>query len=83
MLYFGSFYLFCLLYVIHRFNGHLRKKGISGHIKVDYEKKLLFVEVRCFSPHVSCEPIQYDTCWFVFLEIRKEKPLKHKRGGIT
>ncbi|KAF3325888.1 structural maintenance of chromosomes protein 6B [Carex littledalei] len=29
-----------------QFNGHLRKKGISGHIKVDYEKKLLSVEVK-------------------------------------
>ncbi|KAJ3698353.1 hypothetical protein LUZ61_002058 [Rhynchospora tenuis] len=29
-----------------QFNGHLRKKGISGHIKVDYDKKLLSVEVK-------------------------------------
>lgn len=28
------------------FNGHLRKKGISGHIKVDYEEKVLSVEVK-------------------------------------
>lgn len=30
---------------LSRFNGHLRKKGISGHIKVDYEQKVLSVEV--------------------------------------
>ncbi|XP_074567788.1 structural maintenance of chromosomes protein 6B-like [Curcuma longa] len=29
-----------------QFNGHLRKKGISGHVKVDYEKKVLSVEVK-------------------------------------
>lgn len=29
-----------------QFNGHLRKKGISGHIKVDYEQKVLAVEVK-------------------------------------
>nr|CAD1840132.1 unnamed protein product [Ananas comosus var. bracteatus] len=29
-----------------QFNGHLRKKGISGHIKVDYEEKVLTVEVK-------------------------------------
>ncbi|WOL06207.1 structural maintenance of chromosomes protein 6B-like [Canna indica] len=29
-----------------QFNGHLRKKGISGQIKVDYEKKVLSVEVK-------------------------------------
>ncbi|KAG9452307.1 hypothetical protein H6P81_005211 [Aristolochia fimbriata] len=29
-----------------QFNGHLRKKGISGHIKVDYEQKLLSMEVK-------------------------------------
>ncbi|KAJ3693422.1 hypothetical protein LUZ60_008902 [Juncus effusus] len=29
-----------------QFNSHLRKKGISGHIKVDYEKKVLSVEVK-------------------------------------
>ncbi|KAG1354451.1 structural maintenance of chromosomes protein 6B-like [Cocos nucifera] len=29
-----------------QFNGHLRKKGISGHIKVDYEQKVLSVEVK-------------------------------------
>lgn len=28
-----------------RFNGHLRKKGISGQIKVSYEDKTLSVEV--------------------------------------
>lgn len=28
-----------------RFNGHLRKKGISGQIKVSYEEKTLSVEV--------------------------------------
>ncbi|KAA8539789.1 hypothetical protein F0562_026481 [Nyssa sinensis] len=29
-----------------QFNGHLRKKGISGHIKVSYEEKTLSVEVK-------------------------------------
>ncbi|XP_073004017.1 structural maintenance of chromosomes protein 6B-like isoform X3 [Typha latifolia] len=29
-----------------QFNGHLRKKGISGQIKVDYEQKVLSVEVK-------------------------------------
>ncbi|KAG6528203.1 hypothetical protein ZIOFF_010354 [Zingiber officinale] len=29
-----------------QFNGHLRKKGISGHVKVDYEKKVLSIEVK-------------------------------------
>ncbi|KAK6926420.1 RecF/RecN/SMC, N-terminal [Dillenia turbinata] len=29
-----------------QFNGHLRKKGISGHIKVDYEAKTLSIEVK-------------------------------------
>ncbi|KAK9120624.1 hypothetical protein Syun_018241 [Stephania yunnanensis] len=29
-----------------RFNGHLRKKGISGNIKVNYEEKTLSVEVK-------------------------------------
>lgn len=29
-----------------QFNGHLKKKGISGHIKVDYEQKVLSVEVK-------------------------------------
>ncbi|GAV68085.1 SMC_N domain-containing protein [Cephalotus follicularis] len=29
-----------------QFNGHLRKKGISGHIKVSYEDKTLSVEVK-------------------------------------
>ncbi|XP_077235428.1 P-loop containing nucleoside triphosphate hydrolases superfamily protein isoform X2 [Tasmannia lanceolata] len=29
-----------------QFNGHLRKKGISGHIKVNYEQKTLSVEVK-------------------------------------
>uniref|UniRef100_A0A9I9DEZ5 RecF/RecN/SMC N-terminal domain-containing protein n=1 Tax=Cucumis melo TaxID=3656 RepID=A0A9I9DEZ5_CUCME len=29
-----------------QFNGHLRKKGISGHIKVNYEEKTLSVEVK-------------------------------------
>lgn len=28
-----------------RFNGHLRKKGISGQIKISYEEKTLSVEV--------------------------------------
>lgn len=28
-----------------RFNGHLKKKGISGLIKVDYEQKTLLIEV--------------------------------------
>lgn len=30
---------------LFRFNGHLRKKGISGHIKINYEEKTLSVEV--------------------------------------
>ncbi|MQM03168.1 hypothetical protein Taro_035941, partial [Colocasia esculenta] len=29
-----------------QFNGHLRKKGISGHVKVNYEEKTLSVEVN-------------------------------------
>ncbi|XP_059666932.1 structural maintenance of chromosomes protein 6B [Cornus florida] len=29
-----------------QFNGHLRKKGISGHIKVSYEEKTLSVEIK-------------------------------------
>ncbi|KAK1272380.1 hypothetical protein QJS04_geneDACA012445 [Acorus gramineus] len=29
-----------------RFNQHLRKKGISGQIKVDYEDKTLSIEVK-------------------------------------
>ncbi|KAK9095454.1 hypothetical protein Scep_026923 [Stephania cephalantha] len=29
-----------------QFNGHLRKKGISGNIKVNYEEKTLSVEVK-------------------------------------
>ncbi|XP_068650718.1 structural maintenance of chromosomes protein 6B-like [Aristolochia californica] len=29
-----------------QFNSHLRKKGISGHIKVDYEQKILSMEVK-------------------------------------
>ncbi|XP_057952688.1 structural maintenance of chromosomes protein 6B-like isoform X2 [Malania oleifera] len=29
-----------------QFNGHLRKKGISGHIKVSYEEKTLAIEVK-------------------------------------
>lgn len=29
-----------------QFNAHLRKKGISGHIKVSYEEKTLSVEVK-------------------------------------
>ncbi|XP_022990852.1 structural maintenance of chromosomes protein 6B-like isoform X1 [Cucurbita maxima] len=29
-----------------QFNGHLRKKGISGHIKINYEEKTLSVEVK-------------------------------------
>ncbi|CAN6460828.1 unnamed protein product [Victoria cruziana] len=29
-----------------QFNGHLRKKGFSGHIKVDYEEKTLSIEVK-------------------------------------
>ncbi|KAK9292001.1 hypothetical protein L1049_019954 [Liquidambar formosana] len=29
-----------------QFNGHLRKKGISGHIKVSYKEKTLAVEVK-------------------------------------
>ncbi|KAK7255916.1 hypothetical protein RIF29_29344 [Crotalaria pallida] len=32
-----------------RFNGHLRRKGISGLIRVDYEEKTLSIEVRM--PH--------------------------------
>ncbi|KAM7504621.1 hypothetical protein LguiB_003525 [Lonicera macranthoides] len=28
------------------FNGHLRKKGISGHIKVSYEEETLSIEVK-------------------------------------
>jgi len=33
-------------YIILRFNGHLRKKGISGLIKVNYEQKTLMIEVK-------------------------------------
>ncbi|XP_038683969.1 structural maintenance of chromosomes protein 6B-like isoform X2 [Tripterygium wilfordii] len=29
-----------------QFNGHLRKKGISGHIKVSYEEQMLSVEIK-------------------------------------
>ncbi|KAG6600185.1 Structural maintenance of chromosomes protein 6B, partial [Cucurbita argyrosperma subsp. sororia] len=29
-----------------QFNGHLRKKGISGHIKINYEEKTLSIEVK-------------------------------------
>lgn len=29
----------------NRFNGHLRKKGISGHIKISYEDETLSIEV--------------------------------------
>ncbi|KAM7499521.1 hypothetical protein LguiA_023935 [Lonicera macranthoides] len=29
-----------------QFNGHLRKKGISGHIKVSYEEETLSIEVK-------------------------------------
>ncbi|CAA7391608.1 unnamed protein product [Spirodela intermedia] len=29
-----------------QFNSHLRKKGISGHVKVDYETRTLSVEVK-------------------------------------
>ncbi|XP_020260784.1 structural maintenance of chromosomes protein 6B-like [Asparagus officinalis] len=29
-----------------QFNGHLKKKGMSGHIKVDYEKMVLSIEVK-------------------------------------
>ncbi|MCI09333.1 structural maintenance of chromosomes protein 6-like, partial [Trifolium medium] len=29
-----------------KFNGHLRKKGISGLIKVDYENMTLSIEVQ-------------------------------------
>lgn len=29
-----------------QFNGHLRKKGISGHIKVSYEEQKLSIEVK-------------------------------------
>nr|DAD47780.1 TPA_asm: hypothetical protein HUJ06_017718 [Nelumbo nucifera] len=29
-----------------QFNGHLRKKGISGHIKISYEDKTLSVEIK-------------------------------------
>ncbi|PNX99498.1 structural maintenance of chromosomes protein 6-like [Trifolium pratense] len=29
-----------------KFNGHLKKKGISGVIKVDYEQKTLSIEVQ-------------------------------------
>lgn len=68
------FNLFFCLYMIRRFNGHLRKKGISGHIKVDYEKKLLSIEVCCFSLCVSFESIQY----YVIVEIEKAKLLKQK-----
>lgn len=68
-------FFFCL-YMIRRFNGHLRKKGISGHIKVDYEKKLLSVEVCCFSLCVSFESIQYGTCQYVIVEIENSKLLK-------
>lgn len=29
-----------------QFNGHLKKKGISGHIKVDFHEERLYVEVK-------------------------------------
>ncbi|PSS33185.1 Structural maintenance of chromosomes protein like [Actinidia chinensis var. chinensis] len=29
-----------------QFNGHLRKKGISGHVKVSYEEETLSIEVK-------------------------------------
>ncbi|XP_052174128.1 structural maintenance of chromosomes protein 6B-like isoform X2 [Diospyros lotus] len=29
-----------------QFNGHLRKKGISGHVKVSYEEQTLSIEVK-------------------------------------
>ncbi|KAK2970262.1 hypothetical protein RJ640_001019 [Escallonia rubra] len=37
---------FLVGYYYNRFNGHLGKKGISGNIKLCYEKKTLSVEVK-------------------------------------
>jgi len=41
-----------------RFNGHLRKKGISGLIKVNYEEKTLMIEVKllsvCYMYYLLC-----------------------------
>ena len=36
---------FCCLCTYGRFNEHLGKKGISGHINVDYKNEVLSVEV--------------------------------------
>lgn len=35
-----------LIIIPNRFNGHLKKKGISGQIKVSYEDQTLSVEVK-------------------------------------
>ncbi|XWS36962.1 hypothetical protein CRYUN_Cryun19dG0002600 [Craigia yunnanensis] len=42
-----------------QFNGHLGKKGISGHIKVSYEEKTLSVEVKM--PQDASSSIVRDT----------------------
>lgn len=42
-----------------QFNGHLGKKGISGHIKVSYEEKTLAVEVKM--PQDASSSIVRDT----------------------
>ena len=48
LLYKTPFFLSKRTKLIHdsRFNSHLRKKGISGHVKIDYEAKTLAVEVK-------------------------------------
>ena len=38
-----------LMIISDRFNGHLKKKGISGQIKVSYEDQTLSVEVKCLN----------------------------------
>ncbi|XWS51588.1 hypothetical protein CRYUN_Cryun12cG0189600 [Craigia yunnanensis] len=49
----------CWLIFAIRFNGHLGKKGISGHIKVSYEEKTLSVEVKM--PQDASSSIVRDT----------------------
>lgn len=42
----GNFVDVCKSRLTIRFNGHLRKKGISGLVKVNYEDKTLSIEVK-------------------------------------
>ena len=54
---------FCCLCTYGRFNEHLGKKGISGHINVDYKNEVLSVEVSYF------HRISFSCCLSICIQI--------------